>query len=296
MADSVTANPGDFTFVTTCKGRLAHLKRSLPRMCAQAGAQVVVVDYSCPDGAADWVRANHPGVQVVQVTDDAPFVVSRARNLGGAAVTTPWLMFIDADMLLADDFLQQVLPLLRPSLFFRAAPQSRQNWGSVICSREQYLLTGGYDEVYRGWGTEDDDFYDSLALTGARRADYPAALLSEIEHSDELRTRFHSVSIVTSHRINQIYRRIKFDLMSIMGMALPLPEREALYEQVRTCVRALELGQRQSARFEMQVPDWHMGPPPDISAADVGVVRLSRALHYTISLHGMSPVQRDDTR
>ena len=39
-------------FVTTCMGRLKALRHSLGPMLEQPGGSCVVVDYSCPDGAA----------------------------------------------------------------------------------------------------------------------------------------------------------------------------------------------------------------------------------------------------
>ena len=39
-----------FSIVTTCKGRLGNLKQSLPTFVAEAAAEVVVVDYDCPEG------------------------------------------------------------------------------------------------------------------------------------------------------------------------------------------------------------------------------------------------------
>lgn len=44
------------TFVTTCRGRLAHLRRSLPTFVAQPDAEVVVVDYDCPERSGEWVE------------------------------------------------------------------------------------------------------------------------------------------------------------------------------------------------------------------------------------------------
>ncbi len=41
-----------FSIITTCKGRLEHLKQTLPAMLAQKDSEVIVVDYSCPHGTA----------------------------------------------------------------------------------------------------------------------------------------------------------------------------------------------------------------------------------------------------
>jgi hypothetical protein len=39
-----------FSIVTTWKGRLRDLQQSLPTFVSQAAAEVVVVDYDCPEG------------------------------------------------------------------------------------------------------------------------------------------------------------------------------------------------------------------------------------------------------
>jgi hypothetical protein len=294
-ADDMAESPGDFTFITTCKGRLEHLKQSLPRMCAQIGAKVIVVDYACPDGTADWVKANFPLVTAMRETTDGAFILSRARNIGAAAASTPWIMFLDADMLVAENFLDKILSGLNRDHYYRATPQSRQNWGSVICTREKYLQAGGYDEVYRGWGTEDDDFYDALEWHGATRADFPAELVLEVAHDDALRTRFHGMSMVTSHRINQCYRKVKYDLMGILRTQLPQSERQGLYEQLRTAVIALEGGARQSVMLKFSLPVLALGLPPGMTAATASVTRMEQALHYSISLMGLQPPRSDQS-
>ena len=47
--------------IVTCKGRLEHLKQTLPLLMAMPDSEVIVVDYDCPDRSGDWVRAEHPG-------------------------------------------------------------------------------------------------------------------------------------------------------------------------------------------------------------------------------------------
>ena len=66
--------------VITCKGRLHHLKQTLPLIVAMGTSEVIVVDYGCPDGTGDWVEANFPGVTVVRVDDDPGFSPARSRN------------------------------------------------------------------------------------------------------------------------------------------------------------------------------------------------------------------------
>src|SRR5690349_8864227 len=95
------------TYITTCKGRLGHLKETLPRAVAQ-GLKCIVVDYSCPESSGAWVESNFPDVTVVRVEGQAGFSAAKARNAGAAVADTPWLAFVDADIVLAPRFAELV--------------------------------------------------------------------------------------------------------------------------------------------------------------------------------------------
>ena len=73
----------DLCFVTTCMGRLAALRQSLGPMVAQGGS-CIVVEYSCPESAGDWVEANHKAARVIRVPGQDRFNASAARNVGAA--------------------------------------------------------------------------------------------------------------------------------------------------------------------------------------------------------------------
>src|ERR1700674_5706017 len=94
-----------FSIITTCKGRLGDLKLSLPTFLAQDGAEVIVVDYDCPDGTSAYVARHHPEVRLVAISGRPKFNISHARNLGAAAAMGEFLVFLDADVLVAGHFL-----------------------------------------------------------------------------------------------------------------------------------------------------------------------------------------------
>lgn len=254
-------------------------------MLAQMAAQVVVVDYDCPDGTAAWVRDNHPEVKVVRVENTSGFRIAHGRNLGAATATTDWLAFLDADMLLAPGFLASLLPGLKPNHYFRPKPLTRQNWGSFVCSRQNFTKVGGYDEVYEGWGGEDDDIYEALTLSGARPANFDGALITEIEHDDEMRVKFHKVSKITSHRINQHYRRIKFDLTKLVRSQLPEVSRREIYAKVTTAICELENGEDEERLVTLRLPDLQFAPPSSDDPNLKGqVARMSRIIQYELKL------------
>jgi glycosyltransferase involved in cell wall biosynthesis len=225
------------TYVTTCKGRLHHLARTLPSAAAQAGVDCIVVDYGCPDGAGDWVRQHHPGVKVVRVADDPGFNLARARNLGAAQAKSPWLAFIDADVLLAPDFFARVSPVLSPGNYYLPGTNDANTWGSMLVERSAFLAVGGYDEAIVGWGGEDNDLYEALSLGGIRRDFYRGDLVTPIRHSDAERTQFHENKDIERARwLNQAYRGMKFDVIRLLSRMPTLEERLHLREMATRMV------------------------------------------------------------
>lgn len=241
-----------FTYVTTCKGRLAHLSQTLPAAVAQEDADWVVVDYGCPDGAGNWVLEHFPQVKVVRVTDDAGFNAARARNLGAAAAQSEWLAFVDADVQLAPDFFRRVSPGLAHGHFYLPDSGDPNTWGSCLVERSAFLAAGGYDEAIEGWGGEDNDLYAALALQGVRRGFYPGGFVTPIRHSDEERTRFHRIKGVDrTTRLHFVYRALKFDVMRAVARALGLEERRRLRQVAVQMVEAAAAGAAVPVRVDL---------------------------------------------
>jgi glycosyltransferase involved in cell wall biosynthesis len=225
------------TFVTTCRGRLAHLRETLPSLVSQPDTTVVVVDYSCPDKSGDWVEAHFPQVEIVRSADRPVFEVSRARNLGAAIARSPWLCFIDADTRVSGDFCEQIKPLLTDGHYYRARPRTIEMWGTLICGTEDFKRVGGYDEVIQGWGKEDEDLYARLSLAGLRDASFPGSVLQTLSHADGERVAHYDMKDRwLNESINHVYCRAKIDLILLQQKELELNVRRRLYDKVRAAV------------------------------------------------------------
>lgn len=235
------------SFVTTCKGRLHHLKETLPLWLEQGPDEVVVVDYGCPDGTAAWLAASFPQVKVVRVTDDPGFNASRARNFGGRAATSPWLCFIDADIRIAPGWLDWLREHLDAHCFYLPSEDGGvidvESSGTVLCTRQAFDAVGGYDEVMSGWGAEDSDFYRRLRLKYVGQAAYPRQFVLPIRHGEDERFRFRELrnkglSIV----VGELYAQAKSMIMWTQGgrTELPFDVRASLMEEVRRQVLAWE--------------------------------------------------------
>jgi len=276
------------SLITTCKGRLDHLKQSLPRMAAQPGTETVVVDYDCPDGTGDWVAQDFPQVRLVRVKGVEGFNASHARNIGARAATAPWLGFFDADILLAERFSTSVLPALRDGSYYRASPVTLQTWGSIICHRDDFFRINGYDEVYSGWGGEDDDLLAMLALHRITGYGYPAALLDEVDHGDERRTRFAAVkSRWLQSRINQIYLRAKLDLIRLHGNPPTKQESRLIFAEIERTVLQADAAGNADCAINLGLPDQTLGSPPHDGMIELN--NLSRSLTYKLSFRGTRP-------
>jgi len=236
----------DVAFVTTCKGRLHHIQQTLPLMVAESPAEIVVVDYGCPQGAGDWVASNYPEVTVVRVDDDPGFCLPRARNLGAQKTSASWLCFIDADVKVTPGWTQWMAENLDPRCFYRAGmvngERIKDTWGTVLCSRKAFADVGGYDEAFGGWGGEDDDLYERLKMFGYRELTYPAHFVDAIHHDDVERTLFHDIKDKElQFFVNRFYAEAKLDLLKIIGRELPLVERQSMMNKIKAEIMAWEL-------------------------------------------------------
>ncbi len=223
--------------IVTCKGRLEHLSRSLPLLIENfAGAQIILVDYDCPEGAAAWTAANTSGVTVVRVEDRPIFNLAKARNLGAVAATAPWLLFTDADVLFTAPLLEILRTAMAPGRYLLPIPRPPILCGTVAASRADFDRIGGYDETFEGWAMEDHDFILRLQDIGATQHDFDGRSIACIDHSEALRTQFHDIQFRDLNwALNGAYLAAKRDL-SGLNIELNPEERGTLYSGLKVAM------------------------------------------------------------
>jgi glycosyltransferase involved in cell wall biosynthesis len=226
------------SLITTCKNRLPHLKQTLPLMLQQPRAEVIVVDYGCEQGTAAWVKEHHPQAKLVQVRDDPVFCVARARNMGAKTASHETLCFIDADVLMHLEFAKWLeFNQVSSSFYLYPDPKAVELVGFLIVAREHFFKVGGYDEAFTGWGGEDSDLYERLAMTGLSVSPVPVESISSISHGDELRQVGEDVGGFGSRReglpMHELYRAIKRDSWQLTGREIELEKRKELLQFIR---------------------------------------------------------------
>ncbi len=226
--------------VITCKGRLAHAAVSMPKLESANLGEIVFVDYDCPERSGQWIEKHCPSIKVVTVRDRLIFNLAEARNLGAAAATRDWILFLDADVISQD--LTNIDRLLQPnnaSVYIcnpLGLKTKKDLSGTVFVRRDEFVRVGGYDIFFRGWGGEDDDFYWRLARAGCTIGSYCDSLFSVISHSDEERIRYSAIdSKAGAKLLNKVYLRAKQHLLrSASSKILELldRDRQALRHQI----------------------------------------------------------------
>lgn len=199
----------EFAIITTCMGRLMHLRQSLPRFVDQEFKDylVYVVDWSSPDGLREWMEQENPArTRLVRVVGQKYFNLSAARNAGGRQACRDGaglLAFIDADILIPGDFLSrnweraQSARDLYGDRFFLQTRELIENgnkdpavWGSCIVPAATWK-THEYNERIESYGMEDNELYSLWVESGVAHLEMYVQGIRSIPHSDEDRMRYY---------------------------------------------------------------------------------------------------------
>ncbi|MEO7635359.1 MAG: glycosyltransferase family A protein [Sphingomicrobium sp.] len=290
-----------FSIITTCKGRLEHLKRSLPRMLELGAAEIIVVDYSCPEGTGAYVREHFPAVRVVSVEGQEYFSNWRARNVGAAVATGDLLIFCDADTILAPNAIEWIAAHLpeRSFGFLQRDATSHLNRtnlrlgtnqlrGFHVVPAKAFKALGGYDDVLEGYAAGGDtDLEQRLALARFKHFPIDPAIVEDVvEHGNEDRMKNHRDSIRVSYAAGLLYRMTKRGLAGISHkLILPPAYRRRLYDAALTAAR--NLGTRDTVALLSVAETVAVGMPMQL-----GYKKARTRISVKVELIGEEPVEK----
>lgn len=192
--------------------------------------------------------------------------------------------FFDADIRIAPDLFEQLLPVLNPALFYLPVPMDPNCMGSCIVPRLAFEKLGGYDEAIDGWGGEDKDLYTALEHSGMRQAGFPGSLLKPIPHADDERTRFYGFKNVDrSIRLGHLYNTIKYDLIRLTGKAMALERRQQLRRTLEELI-LMTVVSRTSKEFKLVLADRRLKTRPPLPLDQRPLIRT--CLSYELLDYG----------
>ncbi len=183
------------TIIVTCKGRLEHLKQTLPAMQNQWTSydyEILVVDYGDPDQCAEWARPQSKTITMKVLDGTEFFSLSRARNCGAVFAKSDMLCFVDADSQLDSKWLQIVCLELDKCGTGIVVLERFKKQCNGICAvrRDLFMEVRGYDEQICSWGKEEEDFYGRCKAAGGSST-FSANLVSAISHSNDRRVEYY---------------------------------------------------------------------------------------------------------
>lgn len=193
-------------FVTTCKGRAEHVKKTLPQnLAGNPQAKFVLLDYGSGDDLRPYLFESHRGdiesgrLVVYRTEQEGPFRMAHAKNMAhrcglleGASV----LVNLDADNFAKPGFTDYVTEQFRNDrmIFLWAGKIKGQGKrlrgcsGRIAVTSNAFLESGGYDETkYATWGPDDKDITWRLQRLGYAPREIEKCYLEAVPHTDGLR-------------------------------------------------------------------------------------------------------------
>ncbi len=185
-------------------GRTDDLRQTLSHTikAAKAGppVEIVVLDYDSKDDLAEYIKTIDYPITYKKSPNHEFFSISHSRNLSVLASRGDYIMILDADITLHEDFVQVIRAEIE-----REAPTWMVEYGRfihifehlgtehkkytagrmLICKREEFIMAGGYDERFNLCGPEDKDICMRLHRRGGKFVAFNGKLV------DEVRTRQH---------------------------------------------------------------------------------------------------------
>jgi|GEM_PF-1757120 len=206
--------PSSVVFCTTCKGRLQHVERTLPKNLADnPQAKFVLLDYNSQDHLLRHVMSTYAReiesgrLTVYSFTASGPFRMAHAKNMahrlgiieGGGLWPDPILCNLDADNFTGPGFADYIEQRFESNedIFLWANRNQAEPVrypkgcnGRIVIPASAFLKAGGYDESkYNAWGPDDKDFNFRLRRLGYLGSEIARPYLDVILHTDTMRFR-----------------------------------------------------------------------------------------------------------
>ena len=202
-------------FCITCKNRLQHLSRTLPRNIADnadyANLVFIVLNYGDRNGLDEYIRTNHHHdlesgrLVYYQFPEGNGFHVSHAKNLAmraGMLEGADVLVTVDADNMTGTGFARFLFFEMgagEPGVFLcpdhlgiKNIPHGplrplRGYAGRLAIRTQDFVKLGGYDETFDTWRGEDIDIVQRMLRLGWRMRFIPNSFLDVIPHGADVR-------------------------------------------------------------------------------------------------------------
>ena len=214
----------NISVIIPCMGRANHVLQNLKNLQGLP-AQTIVVDYSCPQFVGKSVKKQFPDVTVIEVPYKSFFNLSDARNAGLNQVLEDWVFFLDADIVLDASLFNNEKSFLSPEKYYILSRYRESGaYGSLLAPTDIVRELGGYDPRFNGYGGEDLDIFERLALNGLSCTYLSNQPIRILNHSIEARVEnYEEKNRAKSSLVNRVYANLKIGIMKMQSKSV-LPD------------------------------------------------------------------------
>ncbi len=133
---------------------LSHLKKCLPSLYKQKykKIEIILVDNASSDDSVKWVRKYNPGVKIIVNNQNLGF--SEANNIGFNIAKGEFVLFLNNDTLVTNNFLTELLKVLKSDqkiggaqskIFFMDSPKQLDSVGAFLTNTGFLFHYGVYE-------------------------------------------------------------------------------------------------------------------------------------------------------
>lgn len=171
------------------------MRQSLPTWLETASQSNVELRILVVNWGAFEMPYTDPRITVIDVSVAGKLVFHKAAalNLGIGILPTDnsLVVLLDADTEVLDPAFWAHASELHGNTMFATAHPLDSSCGTLVVPLPVIRAAGGFDEGYRGWGSEDLDMRLRLVAAGAEQELLPAQSVRNRPHDDEVRVRYY---------------------------------------------------------------------------------------------------------
>jgi predicted glycosyltransferase involved in capsule biosynthesis len=176
------------SIVCPIRNRNERLRDVLANWLSFQIPQIVIVDLR-DDGcetAWDVVKEfNDSRIKVIETKYEYRWVLSIANNLGYVNCNHEYILKLDVDYVLSEDFFEKNIPSYSSYVcgIGNEYPDKWNLYGLMYVGRQLWGAVGGFNENMIYYGREDEDFADRLSKMGLHRQLFRQDTVKHIPHT-----------------------------------------------------------------------------------------------------------------
>jgi len=156
---------------------------------ASPPVEIAILDYNSQDDLATYIRSVRKSESLGEdntlaynkYTGRHHYHMAHAYNLATLSSAGEYVSIMGADAILSLDYVVEARKLIADGCIWM---RGRHYKGILVCAREEFVQSGGYDERFEFYGSEDRDLDARLQRRGAKFGLMPDGVVTTLRTSN----------------------------------------------------------------------------------------------------------------